>query len=148
MVDVDANHRRVQRELTREQSLRLLSGVHLGRVVFTDRALPAIRPVNHVLDDDQVIIRSHSGAAILSAAQHRVVVAYEADTLDPQTRLGWSVVVTGIATQVRDPAEVARYQELLRPWVDRHMDQVIAISTDLVTGFALDPAPSNPPILD
>jgi hypothetical protein len=34
---------RLLTELTRGQSLRLLSSVRLGRIVFTDRALPAIR---------------------------------------------------------------------------------------------------------
>ena len=32
-----------QQELAREEALRLLGTVPLGRVVFTDRALPAIR---------------------------------------------------------------------------------------------------------
>ena len=36
--------------LDREDCLGLLASVPLGRVVFTDRALPAIQPVNFVLD--------------------------------------------------------------------------------------------------
>ena len=35
-----------RQELAREEALRLLATVPLGRVVFTDRALSAIRPVN------------------------------------------------------------------------------------------------------
>jgi hypothetical protein len=117
--------------------LELLGSVSLGRVVFTDRALPAIRPVNHLVDDDRVIVRSHAGAAFLSAVERGVVVAYEADAIDPEKHLGWSVVVTGVARLVREPAAVADYRRRLRPWVDRPMDQVIAISADLVTGFEL-----------
>jgi len=59
--------------------------VSLGRIVFTRRAMPAIRVVNHMLDGGDIIIRSHSGAAAVSAADSArgVVVAYEADTVSP-----------------------------------------------------------------
>lgn len=136
---------RVQRELTRAESLQRLGSVPFGRVVFTDQALPAIRPVNHVVDDGRVVIRSHAGAAITAAAERGVVVAYEADAIDPERRMGWSVVVTGMARLVRDPVALCRYQRLLQPWVDQPADQVIAISTDLVTGFALTHAPAERP---
>jgi nitroimidazol reductase NimA-like FMN-containing flavoprotein (pyridoxamine 5'-phosphate oxidase superfamily) len=143
IVNLSMTGARVLRELSREEALELLGSVSLGRVVFTDQALPAIRPVNHLLDGERVIIRSHSGAAIISAAQRGVVVAYEADSIDPDKREGWSVVVTGVATLVRDPAAAARYRQQLRPWVDRPMEQVIAISSDIVTGFELVRAPGH-----
>ena len=55
---------RLLTELTRGQSLRLLAGVRFGRIVFTHRALPAIRPVNHLLDGEDIVIRTHPGAII------------------------------------------------------------------------------------
>jgi hypothetical protein len=55
-------------ELSREESVRLLGTVSLGRVVFTMHAMPAIRPVNHIVDDGKVIIRSHLGAAMVTIA--------------------------------------------------------------------------------
>ena len=127
-------------ELERDEALRLLGSVSLGRIVFTHRAMPAVRPVNHILDSTGIIIRSHSGAAIISEADtaRGAVVAYEADNINPNYLLGWSVVVTGIARLVRDPGELARYREALLPWVDREMDQVIRIQPDVVTGFHLD----------
>ena len=39
----------------------LLAATPLGRVVFTDRALPAILPVNYVLAGGDVIIRTTPG---------------------------------------------------------------------------------------
>ena len=127
-------------ELDRGEALRLLGSVSLGRIVFTHRAMPAVRPVNHVLDSTGIVIRSHSGAAIISEADtaRGAVVAYEADDINPNYLLGWSVVVTGVARLIRDPAELARYQEALIPWVDREMDQVIRIHPEVVTGFRLD----------
>lgn len=126
-------------ELDRDQALRLLGSVALGRIVFTRRAMPAIRPVNHVLDNGNIVIRSHAGAAVVSEADsgRGVVVAYEADEIDPVTHLGWSVVVTGTAHLVTGTGEKGRYQQLLTPWADGEMDQVIRIRPAIVTGFLL-----------
>jgi hypothetical protein len=125
-------------ELDRFDALALLSTVQLGRIVFTHKALPAVRPVNHLVDGQYVIIRSHLGAAPVSAATDCVVVAYEADTIDATHHLGWSVIVTGHASLLTEPEQVHRYQRLLRSWVDHpEMDQVIQIEAELVTGFRL-----------
>jgi hypothetical protein len=63
--------------------MSLLSSVSLGRIVFTARALPAIRPVTHLVDGDYVIIRTDRNAAITSELRARAgtVVAYEADAI-------------------------------------------------------------------
>ncbi|MEV5528458.1 pyridoxamine 5'-phosphate oxidase family protein [Streptomyces prunicolor] len=125
------------------EALRLLGSVPMGRIAFTRRALPTIRPVNHIVDDGNIVIRTHEGAALtsrtLQADGPGVVVAYEADAIDPHTHLGWSVVVTGYAHLVTDTLELARYQALLRPWVRQPMDYAVRIHPDLVTGLLLVP---------
>ncbi len=70
------------------------------------------------------------------------MVAYEADAIDPLTHLGWSVIVTGYAQLVTEPAQVARYEDLLRPWVAQAMNGVLRIQPDLVTGFRLVAQPA------
>jgi hypothetical protein len=128
-------------ELDRDEALRLLGSVSFGRIVFTRHALPTVRPVNHVLDQGDIVIRTHEGAALTARAGQAdgqgVVVAYEADAIDPDTHLGWSVVVTGYTHLVTDPEELARYQALLDPWVHRTMDYAVRIRPDLVTGVRL-----------
>jgi hypothetical protein len=47
--------------------------------VFTEDALPAVQPVNFRLWHDDVVI-----------------VAFEADELDPDLRMGWRVTVVGL----------------------------------------------------
>jgi len=123
------------------EALTLLASVPFGRVVFTQNALPAIRPVNHLLDRGRIIVRTRLGAKVATTADAftPTVVAYEADQLDPIRRLGWSVVVTGYARQITDPAETTRLHAALTPWVDMTMDTVIAIEPELVTGFRLTP---------
>jgi nitroimidazol reductase NimA-like FMN-containing flavoprotein (pyridoxamine 5'-phosphate oxidase superfamily) len=119
---------------------RLLASVSLGRVVFTMDALPAIRPVNHLVDGDVIIIRSHLGSAITAHADAAggVVVCYEADALDPDQHTGWSVIATGTARLVTDPAAISRYQQRLEPWAAGQMDHIIAITPHIITGIRLD----------
>jgi len=128
-------------ELDRAEAMRLLASIDHGRVVFSREALPAIRPVNHVVDAGRVIVRTRLTAkvstAVRASANSGVVVAYEADDLDPQRRTGWSVVVTGLATTITDPEQVARYERLLHPWVNMAMDTVIAIDPGIVTGLRI-----------
>jgi nitroimidazol reductase NimA-like FMN-containing flavoprotein (pyridoxamine 5'-phosphate oxidase superfamily) len=124
-------------ELTTAESWRLLASVQLGRIVFTQHAMPAIRPVNHIVDDETVVIRSHLGAAIVARAEGGAVVCYEADDIDPVRHTGWSVIVTGMARLVGDPSAVTRYKQLLEPWTDSQMDYVIAIKPQFITGLRL-----------
>jgi nitroimidazol reductase NimA-like FMN-containing flavoprotein (pyridoxamine 5'-phosphate oxidase superfamily) len=123
-------------ELTTDESWRLLAGTSLGRVVFTHHAMPAIRPVNHLVDDETVIIRSHLGAAIVGRATDGAVVCYEADDIDPVRHTGWSVIATGMARLVREPVAMTRYEQLLEPWAAGQMDYVIAIKPQIITGLA------------
>ncbi|MEU1192942.1 pyridoxamine 5'-phosphate oxidase family protein [Streptomyces sp. NPDC005859] len=128
-------------ELDAVEALRLLGSVALGRIVFTRHALPAIRPVNHVLVDGDIVIRTHGDATLARYTRQNeaegAVVAYEADDIAPDTHLGWSVVVTGYARLVTDPRELARYRALLRPWVSQKLDHAVRISPDLITGIRL-----------
>ncbi|MFJ9535869.1 pyridoxamine 5'-phosphate oxidase family protein [Streptomyces sp. NPDC101225] len=134
-------------ELDRAEAWRLLGSVSLGRIVFTRHALPTIRPVNHILDDGDIVIRTHEGAALTSrtreSASTGVVVAYEADAIDPRTHLGWSVVATGFAHLVTDPREIDRYRRLLHPWVQQTMDYAVRIRPDLITGIRLTDADAS-----
>jgi hypothetical protein len=121
--------------LPRAEALQLLRSVSVGRLVFTHLALTAIRPV----DGDRIIIRSYLGTAIAAAVggNSGMVVAYEADHIDGESHLGWSVIITGRACRLSDDVEIERYQGLLQPWVAGGMDDVIAIEADLVDGFRL-----------
>ncbi|MEU8685014.1 pyridoxamine 5'-phosphate oxidase family protein [Streptomyces sp. NPDC048611] len=127
--------------LHRAEALWLLGSVSLGRIVFTRDALPAIRPVNHLLHRGEIVLRTHEGAALASVARQAVgegvVVAYEADALDPVTHLGWSVVVTGYCRPVTDPQDLAHYREALHPWTDGPREHALRIRPALVTGVRL-----------
>ncbi|WP_084161675.1 pyridoxamine 5'-phosphate oxidase family protein [Nocardia sp. BMG51109] len=119
--------------------MRLLAGAPVGRIVFTRNALPAVRPVSHLVDDGAVVLRTRLSGQFTSAmgGASPVVVAYEADDIDPVLRVGWSVVVVGFARPISDPVRVARYEGLLQPWVGKVVDTVIVIEPEMVTGIRL-----------
>lgn len=120
--------------LDREECLALLVTAPIGRVVFTDRALPAVQPVNFALDRGEVVFRTAPGTK-LAAATRNAVVAFEADEFDPLTRTGWSVVVTGAARETRDPADIAHLARTLSdPWAPGERQHYVRISPQLVTG--------------
>lgn len=120
--------------LTPTESLRLLGSVPVGRIVFTDRALPAIQPVNFVLDDHAIVIRAGEGSK-LAAAIRNAVVAFQADSFDPEYRQGWSVTAVGHAQEVVDPLERNRLDALpLHPWAPGARDHLIRIPVELVHG--------------
>lgn len=127
-----------------DEALGLLSTVSLGRIVFTRHALPAVRPVNHIIDAGDIVFRLCDGGDIASLTAPDdcpgIVVAYEADAIDPTTDLGWSVVVTGYALPVTDRRDSQRYGELLRPLVGGSMGSVLSIRPGLITGFRLERA--------
>jgi len=128
-------------ELDPRESMRLLGSVPLGRIVFTARALPAVRPVRHLVAGAHVIVATDRGVAIAPAprAETGTVVAYQADAIDPACNLGWSVTVVGVAHQVGGPAADVFRREL-HYWADGGNDQIISISPGIVTGFRLLPA--------
>ncbi|MFE9602740.1 pyridoxamine 5'-phosphate oxidase family protein [Streptomyces hokutonensis] len=134
-------------ELEHAEALRLLGSISLGRIAFTLRALPTIRPVNHVLDHGDIIISTDKGSALAVHAEESdgrgVVVTYEADAVDPRTHLGWSVMATGYAHLITSRDELDRYRRLLHPWVDQTMDCTIRIRPEELTGIRLISLPST-----
>ncbi len=134
-------------ELTEGECWRLLASASIGRVVFTYRAMPAIRPVNHVIDGRKIVIRTHLGGAIASRAADSSsdgegrpsgsVVCYEADDLDPARHTGWSVIATGLARLVTDPADIARYSAALEPWIAEEVNMVVTIEPRFLSGLRL-----------
>jgi uncharacterized protein len=126
------------RELERYECLRLLAEVPVGRIVYTRRALPAVLPVNFSLDGDGAVVLRTSAASELVRAIDGAVVAFEADDVDVARHSGWSVVVTGPATVVTDPAE---HERLARTgpvsWLPAPREVFVRIEPELVTGREL-----------
>ena len=124
-------------ELTREECLRGLSSTAVGRFVFTVGALPAVVPVTFALDGEVAVCCTSAGSRLARAAAGGVL-ALQADDIDVASRSGWSVVATGVAEVVRDPAEVSRITGLVRPWVPGTLDVAIRLPLTVLTGRRVD----------
>ncbi|MGP4050632.1 pyridoxamine 5'-phosphate oxidase family protein [Streptomyces sp. 2A115] len=123
------------RALDRQECLRLLAKVPVGRVVYTRQALPAVLPINFSLDADASVLLRTSQDSDLVRAIDGVVVAFEADEFDAATRSGWSVVVTGRATVVTDPAEHDRLTQAgPTSWMPLREAVFVRIESEMVTG--------------
>ncbi|MFE1895142.1 pyridoxamine 5'-phosphate oxidase family protein [Streptomyces yangpuensis] len=126
------------RILDRQECLRLLAKVPVGRVVYTRQALPAVLPVNFSLDQDASVLLYTSAGSDLVRAIDGVVVAFEADEFTAATQSGWSVVVTGRASVVTDPAEHERLSQTgPHSWMPVRDGVFVRIESELVTGREL-----------
>jgi nitroimidazol reductase NimA-like FMN-containing flavoprotein (pyridoxamine 5'-phosphate oxidase superfamily) len=125
--------------LDRKQCLELVRTVTMGRLVFTEHALPAVQPADFRWWRGNVVIRLADPATLAAASGNRVV-AFETDELDADLRCGWTVTVVGRAqmiTEVPDLIELAGI--FSRPWVGGRHDYFVRIGTEKVTGRRLRP---------
>ncbi|SFE26967.1 pyridoxamine 5'-phosphate oxidase family protein [Streptomyces mirabilis] len=126
------------RELERLECLRLLARAPVGRIVHTRQALPAVLPVNFLLDGDGAVLLRTSAASELVRAIDGAVVAFEADEVDAAAHSGWSVVVTGMATVVTDLTERERLARTgPRSWAPSPSDVFVRVEPELVAGREL-----------
>jgi hypothetical protein len=131
MTTVDRNGLEV---LDTAECLRLLEGSTIGRIGITSGALPVILPINYRVDRDRVLFRTSAGTK-LDAATRNAVVAFEVDHIDPVYHSGWSVVVTGVATDVDGAADEDVWAT--PRWAPGAGDRLVAISLDEVSGRRL-----------
>jgi uncharacterized protein len=121
-------------QLSRDECLKLMASVPVGRVIYTRRALPAVELVNFAFYDGDIILRTDPSGK-LAAAARGAVVAFEADCLDPANQAGWSVTAIGPSREVTDPEEISRLQTIgLSSWAPGARDHFIRISPELLTG--------------
>ena len=121
-------------QLSRDECLRLMASVCVGRIIYTRRALPAVELVNFALDHGDIIIRTDSAGNLAVAIQHSVV-AFEVDRLDADQRAGWSITAIGQSREVTDSAEIGQLQKMGLPsWAPGVREYFIRISPEILNG--------------
>jgi hypothetical protein len=80
--------------LSERECWALLATASVGRLALSVRALPVILPVQYYLDGRRlaVCLGHHP---LPEQALDETIIAFAADSIDPVTRLGWSVQVQG-----------------------------------------------------
>jgi nitroimidazol reductase NimA-like FMN-containing flavoprotein (pyridoxamine 5'-phosphate oxidase superfamily) len=130
--------------LSKRDAVDLLSTVSVGRVVFTVGALPAIVPVSFAVHGDAIVMRTSPESRLARAAPGGVL-AFEVDDVDPARRTGWSVVVTGVASTISDPAERAAIDGIVETFAPGQADVCIRLPLTVVTGRRVAASPGAPP---
>ena len=104
----------------------------LGRVGVSISALPAIFPVNYVVENGAIVFRTAPGTKLSAAVSH-AVVAFQVDDYDAVTRTGWSVLLVGQAEEATNGARASSAD----PWAGGERQHVIRIVPGLITGRRL-----------
>lgn len=126
----------------------LLRSVEVGRlaVILADR--PDIFPINFLVDHGTILFRTAEGSK-LAATLAGKPVAFEVDGYSAEARTAWSVVVKGIAQQIREVHDLFEATALpLFPWHAAPKQHFVRIRADEVTGrrfVVVDPPPPQPP---
>ena len=104
MRQIDSDDRTTMGILDVEECLVLLRWETIGRLAFGVRGgAPIVVPVNFAVHNGDIIFRSDDGAKLDQIREQPVSV--EADRFDFYRRVGWSVLVRGIAHEI-DAADV------------------------------------------
>lgn len=117
----------------------LLAG-GVGRIAMRGAEAPEVRPVNFILQDDRLIVRTGDGS-ILAAAQRGESATFEIDGIDPLEHTGWSVIVVGKLAAL--PTDDAHLALPLRPWASGHKERFVGLSLERVTGLGIPPGRGN-----
>lgn len=120
--------------LDQAECINLLGFSHVGRIALSIGALPAIFPVNYMLDGDSLVFCTCTGAD-LSSSTHNAVVAFEAGHIDPTGQGGWSVLAVGVATEIADSETRVRLAfDDHAPWLPADSARLFRVPLDLVSG--------------
>jgi nitroimidazol reductase NimA-like FMN-containing flavoprotein (pyridoxamine 5'-phosphate oxidase superfamily) len=119
--------------LDTDECMVLLRWEVVGRLAVSipDQA-PSVVPVNFTVDNGTIVFRTGDG----EKHDHLVgrPVSLQTDRFDFYRRIGWSVLVQGIAEEC-DPGEVADVE--LSPWVPGTLGHIIRIVPTSITGRRL-----------
>lgn len=130
--------------LDQAECLDLLRTVPLGRLVYTTGGLPAVRLVNFVLDDDTIVFSTGPGDKF-RAAERGDVVAFEADEVDHDRHIGWTVTAIGHLSLVTDE-EAAELRRTLpvHSWLPMDNPRLARVGVESLHGRRLVPWGQRP----
>lgn len=125
-------------ELSPQDCRALIAGGGVGRVLFIEEGRgPVAIPVNYKIDGDDVVFRTGSGAGVISGMR-QAPVSFDVDRLDEALGEGWSVLFTGTASVITDPAELERAASLgIEPWAGGDRATYVRLRPRQVSGRAI-----------
>lgn len=126
------------RDLTGEECERLLRAGVVGRVAVATPEGPHIVPVSYSVFEATIVVRTAS-YSVLGTYGRDAMLAFEADHVDYERHLGWSVMARGRSWGEADLEELARIDAAWppRPWASGERDLHLRIRWSTLTGRIL-----------
>lgn len=125
----------VLNSLTPGECRQLIAAGGVGRFLFVQSGRgPVAIPVNFRMDGDDVVFRTGNHSSIAEGLQEPQV-SFDVDHLDDALGEGWSVLLTGTASVIADPAELDQARALgIDPWAGGDRAVYVRITVQQVTG--------------
>ncbi|QYG93516.1 pyridoxamine 5'-phosphate oxidase family protein [Iamia sp. SCSIO 61187] len=121
--------------MDRAECLALLEADDVGRLAINQGNVPAIFPVNYVLDGIDIVFRTAPGSKV--AHGPGTIAAFEIDDLDREARTAWSVVAVGrleVVTEDQPDLLVHLRQLPISPWAGGTKDILMRLVPGTITG--------------
>jgi hypothetical protein len=116
-----------------EEAWALVGHAPLGRVAFVgDDGDVLVLPVNHIVEDGDVVFRTATGP--LLDRLRRCRVTFQVDSIDPWHHTGWTVLVHGRTTVERTPCD---HETPPVPWAGGPRRARVRLTPEHVTGRVL-----------
>jgi hypothetical protein len=121
--------------LTTEQCQEHLAGGGVGRFLFVEPGRgPVAIPVNYRTDGGDIVFRTGRHTSIGEAVSQQQV-SFDVDHIDDALSEGWSVLLSGSARIITDPAGLAHAASLdIEPWAGSDQDVYVRMSARQITG--------------
>lgn len=113
---------------------RRLEAGGVGILALAGVAAPVLRPINFILHQGAVVLRTGEGS-ILEAANFSEPASFVIFEVDRFEHTGWSVVVTG---KLMERKALGSLSELpLRPWARAEKHHLVGLSIEEISGRRL-----------
>ncbi len=130
---------RVIENLSEAKCFELIRQEVVGRFVYQDADGLAAVPVNYGVASEQIVFRTEQGSHLRDVLQGPV--AFEVDHTEPETGMGWSVLIRGAGQEV----DIERVPEIIRltgkafphPWGEGVHNVWVSVTPRKVTGRRL-----------
>lgn len=122
--------------LSEAECLRLLKENDAGRIAVVADGQIVIRPVNYVVDDHSIVLRTNWTRLIHSCPAS---MAFEIDGYDAVGGSGWSVLVHGFGNDVTDALDLTseHLQTLaMSPWAPGPQHRLLSVAVQAISGHS------------
>jgi nitroimidazol reductase NimA-like FMN-containing flavoprotein (pyridoxamine 5'-phosphate oxidase superfamily) len=125
-----------------QECLELLATQSVGRLAVVHNGQPLVVPATYVLDQRTVACRTVLDVIGDSATLGKI--AFQVDSVDPELKAGWSVLVTGVGENITDALDswsdhlMSRTRQL--PWATGSNETWVAIAGPAFQGIRRRPA--------